>query len=260
VTASHDPSAGQVDLGGPTTAGRARLDRTSEFTGLADGSGSNGDGGAEDGTWQSELWRRLARRPGRALLAGLAAGVLVAMAVGVSVSQGGSATYTSQTVMLLDDPLGIATSGDAGVLVKMDDLRYKYASLASTDAIAAPVAATLHVPASVVLGATSVQVPANSLLLDVDGTWSTPGFARALSTAMAQGIIEYIQNENSAYDVPSADRFVASIVSPAGAASPSQPSHTRAVAVGVLVLVLVGTVVFTAFQLLTSEPVRRRRA
>jgi capsular polysaccharide biosynthesis protein len=256
MTTSNDPSAHQPGFG--SHAGAPVLDHTAEFPALTDAHVADSNGAAQGGGWQTELWQRLARRPGRAALAGLVVGVLLGIPVGDAVSQG-TVTYSSHTVMLLDDPLQDATSGDAGALVKMDDLRYKYASLAGTDAIAAPVAANLHVPVPVILGATSVQVPANSLLLNVVGTWSTPGFAHELSQAMAQGIVQYIQSENTTYNIPAADQLFANIVSPTSPATATQPSHTRGIAVGLLVFVGAGLVAFTAFQLLTTEPARRRR-
>lgn len=256
MTTSDNPAA-REQRHSPHT-GSPVLERTSEFPALTDVHVTDGNGAGPGGGWQAELWQRFTRRPGRAALAGLVVGVLLGIPVGDAVSQG-TVTYSSHTVMLLDDPLQDATSGDAGALIKMDDLRYKYASLAATYAIAQPVAADLHVPVPVVIGAVSVQVPGNSLLLDVVGTWSTPGFARELSGAMAQGIIQYIQNENTSYNIPASDQLIASVVSPTSDATANQPSHTRGIAVGLVVFVGAGLVAFVAFQLLTTEPVRRRR-
>lgn len=256
MVTSDDPTRRETGHGPHT--GSPVLERTSEFPALTEVHGADGNGVGPGGGWQAELWKRLSRRAGRAGLVGLVVGVLLGIPVGDAVSQG-TVTYSSHTVMLLDDPLQDATSGDAGALIKMDDLRYKYASLASTDALAQPVAADLHVPVPVVLGAVSVQVPANSLLLDVVGTWTTPGFAHELSDAMAQGIVQYIQNENTTYNIPAADQLIARVVSPTSPAAPNQPSHTRGIAVGMLVFVGSGLVAFVAFQLLTTEPTRRRR-
>ncbi|MHB8330443.1 MAG: hypothetical protein ACYDD6_12615, partial [Acidimicrobiales bacterium] len=143
-------------------------------------------------------------------------------------------------------------AGDPGQLLKFVDLRYKYASLASTEAIAAPVAAALHVPVSVVLGAATVDVPSNNLLLYVVGTWSSPGFAQELSAAMAQGITSYVQAEDVTYNVPIADRFQTTVVTPASQASPSSPSAINAGLLGLLVLIGGSIVGFGAFQLVVE--------
>jgi len=235
------------------------LEHTSELPVTEDGTAGNGSMPAHHESWQDELWRRLRKRPARALVAALALGVLAGLPVGAYAAHARTTTYTSQTVLLLDDPLGIATSGDPGLLAKLDDLRYKYSTLASTYAVAGPVANSLHVPVWTVISSTSVGVPPTSLLMDVTGTAATPGFAEELSGAMAQGIANYIQNENSANNIPAADRFSVSTVTPTAPAVGSKASLTEPFAAGVVLFVVVALVVFVAFQLLaTAEPVRRR--
>jgi len=254
---SQDPSARHHGAG--ARAGESPLlDRTSEIPALIEVPARNGDRAGVDGGWQSELWRRVRHRPGRGLLVGLAFGVIIGLPVGDAVAQG-TTTYSSQSLILLDSPMQIASSGDAGALIKLDDLRYKYASLASTDAIAQPVAANIHVPVSVVLSAASVQVPPNALLIEVVGKWTTPGFAHEVSQAMANGIVQYIETENTTYNIPQSDQFTANIVSPASAAVASRPSKTHALAVGLLALVGAGLLAFFVFQGLTADPLARRR-
>jgi capsular polysaccharide biosynthesis protein len=256
MTVRDEPSA-HDDGTHASTATVPRIDRADDLIGYTHA--ANGDVPADaNGGWQAELARRLRFRAGRGVLAGLVLGVLIGLPAGALSAQG-TTTYTSNTVMLLDDPVGIAIAGDANTLIKVDDLRYKYASLASTYAIAAPVADDLHVPVSVVLGSTSVQVPTNSLLMVVTGTGSTPGIAKELSGAMAQGVAQYIQNENTTYKIPATDQVVARVVSPTSVAVASHPSRTHALGVGVVVFVVGAAVGFLAFQLLASEPARRRR-
>lgn len=206
-------------------------------------------------TWQAELGRRLRRRPGRAVLAGLVLGSMFGLLSGELMVQGPT-TWTSQTVLLFDDPLGIAVAGDPGQLAKLIELRYKYASLAETEAIAAPVAAELHVPVSEVLGSASVTVPPNSVLFDVLGTWSNPSFASAVSRATAQEVMRYVQAENATFSVPSANQFTVSVVSSTSQAVRSSPSKTRAIGVGLIVFLGAFLVGFTAYQL-SVRPRRR---
>jgi hypothetical protein len=207
--------------------------------------------------WQATLWRRLRHKPGRAVLAGLLLAAMAGVFTGEKLVQGPT-KWSSDTVMIFDDPLGIALAGDAGELSKLVSVRYKYASLVATEAMAQPVAAELKIPVSAVLGSTSTIVPPNSVLLDVVGTASAPRVARTLSTAMAQQVVSYIQSEDSTYNVPASDRFTATVVSPANSATPSGPSKTRALSVA-LVVALAGFLVgYSVFQLV-REPSRRSR-
>ena len=239
----------------PTVVLSPEVAATTEHIGDPNGSREHGRV-PEPPTWQSALGRRLLHKPGRALLAGLLVAAMAGVLTGEKLSKGPT-TWTSQTVMIFDDPLGIAIAGDAGELAKLSEVRYKYASLAGTEAMAQPVAAELKVPVSTVLASTSTVVPVDSVLLDVDGTASTPAFARELSTAMAREVVSYIQTEDSTYAVPNSNRFLATIVSPATAGTPQGPSKTRALSVA-MVAALAGFLVgFAAYQLVLA-PTRRR--
>lgn len=237
----------------PTIASPARRP---DAASAAAANGRDGDSTFGTGTtWQAELWKRFRRRPGQAILAGLVLGVMFGLLAGELLVRGPT-KWTSQTVMVIDDPYSLALAGDPGELAKLSALRYKYASLAETEAMAAPVAAQLHVPVPVVLAAASVSAPVNSVLLDSVGTWSSPGFASQVSTAMAKEIINYVQAEDVTYNVPSSDRFTISIVSPASPPVASGPSKTRALGVGVIVFLGAFLVGFTAYQLVVA-PTRR---
>ncbi|MHB8437621.1 MAG: hypothetical protein ACYDD4_00445 [Acidimicrobiales bacterium] len=183
-------------------------------------------------------------------------GLLVGAFAGI-VQATGSTTYTATTVMILDDPLGIALAGDEGEIVKLADLRLKYASLAQTEAIAGPVADALHVPVGEVIGTTSVGIAGTNLLMDVDATWSTPAFAQTLSLAVARELIAYIKTENVTYNIPAADQFVALILSPASGAAAQSPSIRKAALLALGVFVGGAVVGFGANQLVV-EPRRRR--
>jgi hypothetical protein len=165
----------------------------------------------------------------------------------------GPTIWTSQTTMLIDDPYGVALSGNGGELATLAEVRVKYASLASTYALAQPVATALHVPPQVVLSGVSVDVPSNSLLLVVIGRWSNPGFARELSSGMAQEITTYIQQENTTFQIPTKDQFTAVVVSPATMASPSGPSIKRAALASFAVFVGSAAVIFVLIQLIAGR-------
>lgn len=241
-----------------TTDDTARLARpTTEIGARTSAASTNGASGGR--TWQRELAGMLQHRWPRAVMCGLIVGIMLGLMAGALKKQGAT-VYTATTTMALDDPLGLALAGDEGELIKLSDLRYKYSSLATTDAVAGPVATDLHVPVGLVLEATSVQVPANLLLMYVSGTWSTPGFAMELSTATAQELVHYVQQENATYAIPKSDQFEAVILSSATSATASSPSTSKAVTEGVLVLFGGGVVGFVVFQLAGGLYRSRRRS
>ncbi|MGH9305630.1 MAG: hypothetical protein ACRD0I_01915, partial [Acidimicrobiales bacterium] len=137
--------------------------------------------------WQVRLWRTLRTDPLRALLVGVVLGVVLAF-LGAIGSLGGSTTWTSKTVMLINDPFALATAGDQGQLLKLDALRIKYSGLVATNVIAQPVARELNLPTEKVLKSVTTQVPLESLLMNVVATWSNPNEARRLSQAVADQV------------------------------------------------------------------------
>lgn len=195
-------------------------------------SGSNG------GNHRKSFWQTLGVAPTRAILLGLLLATVFG-ALGAVASKGnGSTTYTSTTVMIIDDPLALATAGDQQEFVKLDALRVKYSGLISTDVIAVPVAHRLHLSVGAVLGAVSTQVPFEGLLMDVDATWSSPREAQVLSQAVANEVTSYVTSEDVTYNIPQIDRFTFTTVDPASPATPQTPSsgHALTFAIGLAVL------------------------
>jgi hypothetical protein len=189
---------------------------------------------------QTGLSAALRTAPLPALLIGLLLAIGAGI-VGWGLNSSGTPVYASQTVMTIDQPYGIATAGDEGILLKLVTLRIKYQGLASTDAMAGPVATKLGLPVSEVLSATSVALPADSLLMVVTGTWTNAAEAQRLSSAMASEITRYVKAENTQYVVPGADQFIITTVDPATRAKASTPTHRKSAAdaVGLALAVLV---------------------
>lgn len=198
--------------------------------------------------WQHRVWRALTHDAGMAVLLGLLLAAVFG-ALGAVASLGGTTKYTSSTVMLIDDPYQLATSGDDSWFVKLDALRVKYSGLIGTDAIAQPVARELHISVGAVLGAVSAQVPYTSLLMNVDATWSTAHEAQLLSQAVANEVTYYVHAEEITYGVPAVDRFTFNTIDPASAAIAQGPSKTHAVTLAVGLAVLGFLLGFVATQL-----------
>ena len=226
---------------------RASYEATSEIPAVA-----WADPGANDFRWQQRVWLELRYRPLPSLLiAAVVAVVLAGLTAGLLLR--GSTVWTAQTTMIIDDPYAIALSGDGGELAKLSTLRVKYANLASTYAMAQPVATKLHLPVSVVLGATRVDIPTDSLLMSVVGQWSSPAAARALSSAMAEEISSYVKSENATYGIPAQNQFAAVSLDPTSPAAPSGPSGRRAALAALGVFLLSGIVVFVAGQMVFAR-------
>lgn len=178
---------------------------------------------------QHGLWLVLRTTPLPALVVGILLAVGFAV-LGWNLNSTGPTLYTSRTVMAIDQPYGIATAGDEGILLKLEILRLKYQGLAGTDAMAGPAAKKLGVPVNTVLAGTSVALPNDSLLLVVTGTWTSPGEAEQLSSAMATEITTYVKTENTDYSVPAADQFFIDAVDPTTPATASTSSHSKSAA------------------------------
>ena len=243
-TLADTPRSGQPAAPRPAAERNGALDNHAAAPGRGD-------------DWQWRLWRDLARRPLRSLAAALLVGAVVGVLSGILATRG-AVTYTSQAAMLIDDPYSLATAADEGQIIKLSDLRFKYASLASTEVIAGPVASALNVPVGVVEGSTTVSAPSSSLLMYVSARWVTPGFAEQLATSVAQQISAYIQQEEATYNVPAASRYRAVVVNPASAAVGSGPSRSHAGLVGLGAAAGAAVVVFVLSQLVWEPRLRRR--
>jgi capsular polysaccharide biosynthesis protein len=201
---------------------------------------------------QSGLWRALRTKPLRAFLLAL----LVAIGAGVAgwhLNSKGTPVYASQTVMIVNQPYGIATAGDEGILVKLVAVRAKYQGLATTDVMAQPVAAKLGLPVDKVLSAITVTVPPDSLLLTVTATWTSAHEAQRLSSAMAAEISNYVDDENVQYKVPPADQFNIRTVDPTTVATLSTPSHRKSVVDAIGLALVAFIICFAGFQLIFNR-------
>lgn len=193
-------------------------------------------------------WSGMGQQVLRAVLAGLILALALALIGGLSVLSGRT-TYKSTAVMLINDPYKLATSGQPSEFSSLDVLRYKYSALVRTDAIAGPVAARLGLPVGKVIAALSTEVPANSLLMNVTSTWSTPSEAQKLAQATADEITAYISQEDDAYHIPAAARFSFQVIDAAPPATAHGPSKARAVTLAIGLAVLGFAIGFVATQL-----------
>jgi capsular polysaccharide biosynthesis protein len=184
-----------------------------------------------------DLWSSMGHNPAIAVVVGLLLAVLLA-AFGAATILSGRMVYTSSSTLLIDDPYQLATSGQVNEYTELDALRYKYAGLVGTDAIADPVASKLHLPVDEVLGALSTNVPTNSLLMNVEATSSSQRDAQQIAQAAANEVTRYINYEDDAYAIPPTYRFTFKVIDPATPALGRGPSKSKAatLAIGLGVL------------------------
>lgn len=209
------------------------------------GEPAHGSPPADD--WQRRTVKALGMKPRLAVVLGLIVAVLLAV-TGVWSDTRTPTTFSSTAVMLIDDEPALATAGDDGQLLKLDELRLKYSALAGTDLIAQPVATQLHLPVGDVLGSVTATVPSESLLMDVTATWSTPQVAQRLAQSTAEEVSKYVNYEAAVYNIPTVDRYTFKVIDPASPAVAHVPSHADALTLGVGLAVGGFAVVFVATQ------------
>lgn len=206
-------------------------------------------------TIAERLERAAVRFSLRALtIALLPAAIFGAAAAGLVLNQ--PAEYQTTSLLVIDNPLLLATSGSESTITSLDRLRSKYATLANTNAIAGRVADELDVGPGVVLTRTDVFAARATLTLAVVGRADDPEVAIRFASAMADEIVEYVEEEHEANEVPEINRFFFEVVQPATFAVKTAPSTTRATQTGLLAFVVVLGLAYLSIEVLT----RRRRA
>lgn len=185
----------------------------------------------------------------RNLTYALLAAVLVA-ALSAAVTLQAPSQYRSTAVLLIDNPLALATAGDDASVNKLQQLRGKYATLANTELIAGPVAAELGMSVGAVIDATVVEPTPATLSLVVSAKASNPSRTRALAVAMSEEIGAFVQSEHEIYGVAQADRFSIRVVQEASPAIQTSPSSDRAVRSALLAFLVVLALAYFTLQLL----------
>lgn len=160
-------------------------------------------------------------------------------------------------MLVIDQPVLIAKAGSEGVLVKLNQLRTKYALLARTRQVTKPVSDKTGLPEGLIAGAVNVQLPGPSLLLIVEAKSLQPGTARVIADAAAQELITLVANEMKAQKITDDFKIVLTLVSPAQPGGKILPTRDRAMSVGGLVGVLAFVGTIALFE--TVGAIRRRR-
>ncbi len=183
-----------------------------------------------------------ARRPGPlALFVAALAAVLAAGVAGLA-ARGGAATFTSTALVSVDEPRAVAAAGDGGVIDKLSRIRFKYAGLVATDALATPVAAQLGVPVAKVRGRLSATVVPTDLLLRLNCSGPDGAAARRCADVLAASMVAFVAQEQSSNGIPPAQRLVMGQVQAAAGAVASGAHRGRTLGIAALAAALAASV------------------
>ncbi len=183
------------------------------------------EGYAPRGVTYPAAWNKLVVLSVANLLVAVAIG-LVAGAVGYANVMRATPQYQSSAVMLMDQPLALS-SGDAGVVVKLNALRGKYVALILTAEIMAPAAKRANLPIGVVRAAQRPVVPAQTLTLLPTARAKSPELAQKIAQATADTVEDYVADEQAATGLSPAQRISVRVVQNAGLGAKVTPNPSR---------------------------------
>jgi hypothetical protein len=155
-----------------------------------------------------------ARSARSTVLAAVAGFVLFAVA-GALVTALRPATYRSEALVSLDQPLAVTVQPLPGPIAKLSRLRELYGPLLTTRTLTEPIAEETGLTPAQVADRLTALVPLNSLLLGVQGTGSSPGAAQRLTKAAADEIVRYAADTQRAAGVVPRDQIVLAVVAAA---------------------------------------------
>lgn len=179
------------------------------------------EGVAYAGAWDAILVLSIAN-----LLVAVAIGLLAA-GLGYANVMRQPAIYQSTAIMLIDQPLELAR-GDAGVVVKLNALRGKYAALVTTSEILAPAAKLAGFSVGTMRGAQLPLYPPNSLTMLPIARTDDPLKAQKIAQATADTLARYVADEQAATGLDPAQRISLRIVQNAPVGRKTSPVATRA--------------------------------
>jgi capsular polysaccharide biosynthesis protein len=181
--------------------------------------------------------RRSRRGLAIALAGALLVGALAAAIAGINASRA-TPTYQSIAALSIDQPGAIALSTDDGVISKLSRLRAKYAGLIRTQTFAQPVADELGLPVGSVIRSVSAAADPASLILLIGARASNAETAHAIAAAVADHVVEYVDDEQTANGIQDPRRVSFSVVTPASNAVKTSPTDRRVALISVGAFVL----------------------
>jgi capsular polysaccharide biosynthesis protein len=155
----------------------------------------------------------------------IAAGlVLVATVAGYEVAARRSPTYVAMASTMLDQPLTVAQSQDAGVVDKLSRLRLKYAGIVRSDKVVAAAAVALGGSRDEVASREFARVDDGSLLLYIGATGTSRQQAVRTANALANALAAYVTQEQRSARIAARDQVELEVVAPARGARQVLPT------------------------------------
>jgi capsular polysaccharide biosynthesis protein len=180
--------------------------------------------------------------------------VVIAAVAGYEVAARRAPTYVASAATMLDQPLTIAQSQDAGVIDKLARLRLKYAGILRSDAVVNAAATSAGVSRDTVAATEVVRVDPGSLLLYVGASGTRASQAVRVANALASALSGYVTREQRSAQIAPRDRVELTVVAPARHAAAVLPTSRQKLLTGL------GTGLLAFVLLAGVLDVLRRRA
>jgi capsular polysaccharide biosynthesis protein len=162
----------------------------------------------------------------RALLFALVVATFVAAAAAIAVGSG-QRHYVASSATLLDQPIAIALSQDAGTVDKLSRLRFKYAGVVHSDEVLDRVATEVGVDRDTLASNLFTRGDPESLLLFISAESTSKTKAVQTANALAKELGAYIDREQLAAKIAPRDRISLKVVAPARGASRISPTRRQ---------------------------------
>ena len=153
--------------------------------------------------------------------------VLVAAVAGYEVAARRAPTYVASAATMLDQPLTVAQSQDAGVVDKLARLRLKYAGILRSDAVVQVAATSAGVSRDVVAATEIAHVDDGSLLLYVGASSTRSARAVRVANALANALSAYVAHEQKAAQIAPRDQVALVVIAPARHAQAVLPTQRQ---------------------------------
>jgi capsular polysaccharide biosynthesis protein len=165
------------------------------------------------------------------------------------------AQYVATSATLLDQPIAIALSQDAGTVDKLSRLRFKYAGILHSDAVLDRVSRDVNVSHDDLVNGLFTRGDPESLLLFISAENSNKAKAVQTANALSTELAGYIDREQLGAKIAARDRISLKVVAPARKAARILPSRRAQ-----LTAALGAAIATFALVLAIAELQRRRRA
>jgi len=136
----------------------------------------------------------------------LVVAVLVAGVV-VGVLRGGTGTYESRVVLLVDQANAVVAADSDGILAKLNAVRAKYQAVARSSSIVSEVADIADEAPGSVEGALFVDGGSPALTLRVGARTDDPRRSQEIAAAGAEALAAYADAEQEEFNVPPGSRI-----------------------------------------------------